>query len=828
MRLSQKLRLCLVSVLLVVVFALTAIASASAAEPWWHLTSGSNPGVLQAGQGQDEVQELAVSATEGSIALLEEEKFALAEVPWNASAKELQVALEAVYGAGNVEVTGGPGDETASKPYVITFIGELAHQPVSPMSTALSEFTLGCEGATGTGCTKTATLSVKAAGRPDGNIIVTAQNLGDADVNGESSPVTVTDRLPAGVTAVDAVGTAGYIEFERGKVTCKLEQAATSVTCTFEGRLAPYETLEVEIGVVLKNPSAGVENEASVSGADIAGVASVKRPLVVGGATPFGVEDYELDAEQEGGAATTQAGSHPFQLTTTTLLNNNLDLEKPPAMDKDLNFHLPPGLLGNPTPFPQCSEQQFAKVEDFVNECPNDTAVGVATIEITDDAGEKNGKGGESHVTLPVPVFNLVPSHGEPARFGFVVATVPVYLDTSVRTGGDYGVTVSVSNITQLATFLASRVSFWGVPGDPIHDNSRGWSCIDDGGYEENAEAEGLGPCKPLIEQTPPPLLSMPTSCTGSQQSVLSTDSWTEEGVFKEYELASPMPALDGCNRLPFGPGINVAPDVPDASSPSGLTVGMNVPQGLVTNAEALSESTVRDTTVTLPEGVTVNPGGGDGLEACGERQIGYEGHEAPGEDATSVFSPALPTPFCSEASKIGTVKITTPLLPNPLTGAVYLAAPTGTGQNPFRTLLAMYIVAEDPVSGSLVKLPGKVMLDERNGRMISTFENTPQLPFEDLTLHFFGGGRAPLATPGLCGAYTTKALFTPWSGNPPVEAASTFDITAGPNGSACPSDPGRSQRNSSPGARTSRLGGSPNCDDDGSSRRRSDARRSR
>jgi hypothetical protein len=361
MHISQKLPRCLVSVLLVVVFALTAVASASAAEPWWHLTSGSNPGVLQAGQGHDEVQELAVSATGGSIALLEEEKFALAEVPWNASAEELQVALEGVYGVGNVEVTGGPGDETASKPYVITFVGEHADQPVSPMSTALSGFTLGCEGATGAGCTKTATLSVKAAGRPDGKVIVVAQNLGDADVDGESSPVTVTDRLPAGVTAVDAVGAAGYINFERGKVTCNLEQAANSVTCTFEGRLAPYETLEVEIGVVLENPRAGAENEASVAGANIAGVASVKRPLVVGGATPFGVEDYELDAEQEGGAATTQAGSHPFQLTTTTLLNNNLPLTRPPAMVKDLNFHLPPGLLGNPTPFPQCSEQQFAK-----------------------------------------------------------------------------------------------------------------------------------------------------------------------------------------------------------------------------------------------------------------------------------------------------------------------------------------------------------------------------------------------------------------------------------------------------------------------------------
>ena len=58
-----------------------------------------------------------------------------------------------------------------------------------------------------------------------------------------------------------------------------------------------------------------------------------------------------------------------------------------------------------------------------------------------------------------------------------------------------------------------------------------------------------------------------------------------------------------------------------------------------------------------------------------------------------------------------------------------------------------------------------------------------PETPFEDVELHFFGGDRAPLATPALCGAYTTTGTFTPWSGNPTAESSSTFDITSGPNG---------------------------------------------
>src|SRR6185437_16014617 len=68
--------------------------------------------------------------------------------------------------------------------------------------------------------------------------------------------------------------------------------------------------------------------------------------------------------------------------------------------------------------------------------------------------------------------------------------------------------------------------------------------------------------------------------------------------------------------------------------------------------------------------------------------------------------------------------------------------------------------------------------------------KNTPQLPFEDLVLHFFGGSRAPLGTPALCGSYTTTASLAPWSGNPAANVSSpAFQITAGPGGSPC-SDP--------------------------------------
>jgi hypothetical protein len=121
------------------------------------------------------------------------------------------------------------------------------------------------------------------------------------------------------------------------------------------------------------------------------------------------------------------------------------------------------------------------------------------------------------------------------------------------------------------------------------------------------------------------------------------------------------------------------------------------------------------------------------------------------------------------------------------LEGAVYLASPqnfAGLRQNPFESLIAMYIVARDPVSGVLVKLAGKVAPDPVTGQLVSTFENTPQLPFENLELHFFGTDRAPLSTPALCGSYRTVASIVPWSSSEPAVSSSTFDVTTGPDGS--------------------------------------------
>jgi uncharacterized repeat protein (TIGR01451 family) len=144
--------------------------------------------------------------------------------------------------------------------------------------------------------------------------------------------------------------------------------------------------------------------------------------------------------------------------------------------------------------------------------------------------------------------------------------------------------------------------------------------------------------------------------------------------------------------------------------------------------------------------------------------------------------------PTCPDSSIVGRVEVDTPLLDNPLPGAVYIATPH---QNPFGSLLAIYISVDDPVSGTLIKLAGHVEADPQTGQLSTTFDENPQLPFEDFKLHFFGGAGGVLRTPATCGEYSTTSQMTPWSANPPATPHDDYAISQAPGGGTCPTGSG-------------------------------------
>jgi hypothetical protein len=125
-----------------------------------------------------------------------------------------------------------------------------------------------------------------------------------------------------------------------------------------------------------------------------------------------------------------------------------------------------------------------------------------------------------------------------------------------------------------------------------------------------------------------------------------------------------------------------------------------------------------------------------------------------------------------------------TPLLAEPLSGSVYVAQ---QGNNPFGSLLALYLVVEGKESGVVIKVPGQIVLDPSTGQLTTVFDNLPQLPFSELQLHLFGGQRGALVTPAACGSYTSTALLTPYSSSTPVESSSSFTISTGCGGGFAP-----------------------------------------
>jgi DNA-binding beta-propeller fold protein YncE len=492
----------------------------------------------------------------------------------------------------------------------------------------------------------------------------------------------------------------------------------------------------------------------------------------------FGIKTYEISFLNENGTPDTQAGSHPYEFVDFFELNShfkrlesNADspyIRLPEGVLRDLMFDLPPGFVGDPNaPSQKCTGQEVRVNGE--NACPLESSVGSLYLTWSD-----------AQPRLPYhngTVDTMVPVRGVALQLGVNFLSPVLFINNGVLAGGNYPVQATLTDAPPAAPVIKSRLVVHGV-------------------------VDGK------------PFLTLPTGCHGPLSSTMAADSWEEPGHWAKVSTvahnASGTPvSLTGCSKLEFPPEISVAPDSTDASTSSGLTVNVHVPQTAALNHNGLAESALRDTTVALPEGVAINPAGGDGLEACTSNagalpegalgspgdQIGYKGQEELNAEYEpgvkwSTFTPEVASPlapginFCPDGSKVGTVKIKTPLLEHELEGAVYLAA---QNSNPFGSLVAMYLVAEDPYSGSLIKLAGEVSLNLDTGQIVTTFKNTPDLPFENLELHFFGGERAPLATPSHCGTYTTTAVFTPWDGNGPVTSESSFNIEHGPNGSPCP-----------------------------------------
>lgn len=500
----------------------------------------------------------------------------------------------------------------------------------------------------------------------------------------------------------------------------------------------------------------------------------------------FGVEAFSSAIlSTEAGLPATQAGSHPYALTTSLTFNHVVTGEEEGHLrvqtygdPKDVVVNLPQGLLIDPRATEtRCTEAELERPEGPAS-CPNAAAVGVVSIYL------------DYHEVSEEPIYNMAPPAGVPAELGFNAAAIGLVMHVggNVRTGGDYGLSADISDIPQEHPIYGVKLTLWGDPSNPIHDRERGL-CADEEA-KQIARETGI-PSSCPVERSTKPLLTLPTSCPGeaTTTTTISTDSWQQPANLNPDgtpDLSDPRwqsasfsgPPVTGCEKLDFSPKLTIGtaePQAASAESPSGLNVDLQLPQEASVNG--LAEADLRDVTVTLPAGIAVSPSAANGRAACTPEEIELGNAQVPA---------------CPDASKVGSAKIVTRLLEEPLEGSVYLAQPYdnqaafGSPQHPGGSLLALYLVADG--DGLLIKLAGEVAADPNTGQLTVTFANTPQLPFSDLQLSFFGGPRAILLTPPACGAYAATSTLTPWSGTPAVAESSNLEIDSGPNGGACPS----------------------------------------
>ena len=463
----------------------------------------------------------------------------------------------------------------------------------------------------------------------------------------------------------------------------------------------------------------------------------------------------------------TQAGGHPFVGVTDFTVATGSD-GVPSGNVSKIRVDLPKGLISNPQAVPQCIQSNPAN-------CPASSQLGVVELNVSVAPAVSEAIGAS--------VYNMVPPPGKVADYAFEIPVLGSRIDVigGLRSGSEQFVGVpSMSaddglyftiNVPSLpAQLVRATLIFWGVPGDSAHAPDVGWSCL---------SALSLTACTPPASGTThtlsgTPFLTLPSGCmpAGQVGALTLTDT---SGDIAQVSDQTPVPAT-GCSSAGFAPTVTLRPQTTEADSPTGVSVDVHVPQN--ENPSQLATSTLDTATVTLPPGMTLDPSAANGLRACSAARF------ALGSDTA---------PSCLAASQVGTAQINTPLLPGPLTGAVYLGCNGASAQTPCTpaspgggVTASLYVYVTAPGRGLVQKLVGTVTTSAATGQLTATFANLPEVPFSDFVLNLNGGATAPLANPLACGTATTSSSLTPYSGTPAASPSTSFTVDANGAGGAC------------------------------------------
>jgi hypothetical protein len=531
-------------------------------------------------------------------------------------------------------------------------------------------------------------------------------------------------------------------------------------------------------------------------------VAAVGVAVPLAGATAaqaYDITNFSADiVQQDGRTFESQAGGHPYQGiikfdTKKTAIAPTPGSAGPPAtltstpggnnegQTKTIRVDTPPGLVPNPQVVPECTE---AQLEATPVACPASSQIGQTELRLSKIVSDGStapsatnpfnlAAGSRADLVLTVPLYNMEPYEGQLARFSFNpaqpggAATGHIVDIVGGMRPDDNGLYFTINDVARptpsdptAPTLTGSTLTFWGVPGSADHTAQRGQSSL--------VAASLGGGAVPLGNRALSPgttgnrasttgnaaFLSSPTSCTGVQNARLTLDSYQGDRRTADYAVGTQTNGLQGCDRVPFGSTTTFDTSSLQRDAPTPLGVQLDVPQ--TTDAGTLATAHVKRVNVTLPPGMTISPSAANGLEACTDEQFN-KGNDNPIS--------------CPASSRIGAVRITTPVLdPNePLEGSVYVGQPLPG--NRYR----LFVNADG--HGISVRLKGTVTPDPVTGQVNAVFDDNPQLPFSQFRLDFDGGSDAIIASPNTCGTATGVGSLSPWSGTPDSTTNSSVTV---------------------------------------------------
>jgi hypothetical protein len=503
--------------------------------------------------------------------------------------------------------------------------------------------------------------------------------------------------------------------------------------------------------------------------------------------TPYSVPKKEITEAEAKEQGFTQAGGRvpngvtDFKVQTIGSYPNAV----PTAIVDHVRVDVSTGLATAPVAVPMCSAEEFGNKEALPGSgfyaapgCNADTEIGTeqVTLYLGKEAEEKIGF---SDLPVAGKVYNLVQPKGLASYYGVALKfPIPISKGSLEKAFAEHPLPEAEFPGTSKAEKEVEKEETEKALEDAqyyVHSFVKGsveWgkqaAGTGEGDYHDYFEVE-VSPAIPLISSRQVlygtsgegDFITNATSCPGDHTTRVMLEDTAGETAYKSF--TTPI-GLTGCESLVFKPTFALASGSTGSDQPDEVTAEASDTNEAneVNNPEKPAASQLKTASITLPEGMTLNPAAAAGLEDCTPAEARIESEE---------FGVA-----CPSSSQVGTVSLNVPTLPDgSLTGAVYLGGPeTGPITGPPYTV---YVVANSVQYGISVRLKAEVIPNEATGQLTTVFSKTPEQPFTTVAMHFNRGMLTSIANPLICGTPEGSATFVPVASGTPT-ATDPFGVS--------------------------------------------------